>query len=65
MVRKKKWWRSRTLWFNAFMAAAAAAEAGLGILQPVLGASSYPTIAFTLAVGNALLRVVTTHAVEK
>ena len=55
----KPWWRSRTLWFNLVVGLLAAAEAGLGLLQPVLPVNAYAVLAFGLAVGNAGLRVVT------
>lgn len=58
----KPWWRSRVLWFNLFCTVAAAAEAGMGLLQPALPVNAYAVLAFTLAVGNAGLRVVTNQA---
>ena len=61
----KQWWKSKTLWFNALVAAATAAEASLSLLQPVLGAGTYPSIAFALALGNAVLRVMTTQGLGK
>lgn len=48
---------SKTLWFNAFFAGLAAAEEHLGLLQPHLPVNVYAVIAFTLAVGNTVLRV--------
>lgn len=62
--RKRWWWRSRTLWFNAIVAALAAAEMSLHVLQPMLGEHTYQVIAFALAVGNAALRLVTTQALS-
>jgi hypothetical protein len=59
---RKRWWRSRTLWFNATVAALAAAETYLQLLQPLLGGHTYQVLAFGLAVGNAVLRLVTTQA---
>lgn len=61
----KPWWRSRTLWFNAGCAALAAAEAGFNILQPLLPVNVYTLLAFALPVGNALLRVLTSQAIER
>ena len=55
----KPWWCSKTLWFNLVVAALAAAEAGSGILQPLLPANTYACLTFLLTVGNAALRVVT------
>ena len=58
----KPFWHSRMLWFNVLVAALAAAEAALGLLQPLLGEYRYALLAFTLALGNAVLRVLTTRA---
>ena len=58
----KPWWQSRTLWFNLFVALVAAAEAGFANLKPLLGDSVYQVLTFTLVVGTALLRVITTKA---
>lgn len=55
----KPWWQSRTLWFNAVCAALAAAEAGTGLLQPLLPVPAYAALAFVLPVGNAALRAIT------
>lgn len=55
----KPWWASRTLWFNAAIAALAAAEANFGLLQPLLPANTYAVLTAVLAIGNAVLRVVT------
>lgn len=60
----KPWWRSRTLWFNAVVAALAAAEAGFGVLQPVLPANAYAAISLLLVVGNAVLRFLTTQGLR-
>lgn len=61
----KPWWKSRTLWFNALVAGAAAAEANFQLLQPLLPANVYQLLTFALVVGNALLRLVTTTGVSK
>jgi hypothetical protein len=60
----KPWWRSRTLWLNASVLALAAAEAHLGLLQPLLHLNVFALVAFALPVLNALLRVVTTQALQ-
>lgn len=58
----KPWWQSRTLWFNAVCAALAAAEAGAGLLQPLLPVPAYAALAFVLPVGNAALRAISSTA---
>ncbi len=57
----KAWWHSRTLWFNGLCAMLAAAEAGFGLLQPLLHVNAYAALAFALPLGNAVLRVLTTR----
>ena len=61
----KPWWKSRTLWFNAGVAALAAAELGFSGLQPLLPANVYQLLVFGLVVGNAVLRVVTTTGLTR
>lgn len=58
----KAWWRSRTLWFNAVVAALAAAEGGFSVLQPLLPIPVYQVFTFVLLVGNAVLRAITSRA---
>lgn len=56
----KPWWHSKTLWFNAVCTALAATETAFSLLQPMLPVNVYAVLAFALAVGNAVLRAVTT-----
>jgi len=60
----KAWWKSKTLWFNALCAALVAVEATFGAFQSVLAGNVYATISVVLAVGNAILRIVTTQALK-
>lgn len=62
-MKKKKLWKSKTIWFNAIVVALASAEAAFGVLQPVLPGNVYGWLSFMLAVGNAVLRFYTTQAV--
>lgn len=61
----KPWWCSRVLWFNAICAALAAAEAGAGLLQPLLPVNVYALLAFALSVGNSVLRVLTSQGLAQ
>lgn len=65
MGKMKKWYRSKTLWFNAIMAGLAAAEASVNLLQPVAGDKAFGLLAIALAVGNAILRVVSTQGISR
>lgn len=59
----KRWYRSKTLWFNAVVLALAAAETQLKVLEGVLPGGLYAWLAFVLPVGNAALRFITTTAI--
>lgn len=59
----KHWLKSRTIWFNAFVAMLAAAEASFGLLKPYLGESVYGVALFVVTIANVYLRFVTTQPV--
>jgi len=59
----KPFWKSKTLRFNAVVAALAAAEASAGLIQPLVPGNIYGWGLMVLTVGNAILRVITTQAV--
>lgn len=59
----KPWYRSRTIWANAAVAALIALEAKFSMLAPVLPVNVYAVIAVALPVLNTVLRVVTTQGV--
>lgn len=63
MAIPKPWWKSRVLRLNAAAAALAALEANTGLLQPLLPVNFYEALVVALAVGNAVLRVITTQPV--
>ena len=60
----KKWYQSKTLWVNAVAAMLVALEASTGMLQPLLAADLYTSIAVGLPIVNALLRVVTSQGLQ-
>jgi hypothetical protein len=61
----KKWYESKTLWFNAIMSALIALEASLHQLSSLVPANWYAIIAVVLPVGNAILRVISTTGISK
>jgi hypothetical protein len=61
----KSWRKSKTLWFNAVVSGLVAAEAGMGVLQPVVPVNIYATAVFVLGVGNAVLRFLTSQGIGK
>lgn len=61
----KPWYQSKTLWFNALVAALAALEASASALAPLLGEATYPLLVVTLAAGNAMLRTITSEGLSK
>lgn len=61
----KKWYRSKTLWFNAVVAALAALEGVTGLLAPYTGQSFYSALCVILPIGNAVLRVISSDGLSK
>lgn len=61
----KPWWKSRTIRVNAVIAGLVALEAGTGLLQPILPVNFYTAVAVGLPIINAVLRVITTQALER
>lgn len=57
----KKWWKSKTLWLNALLAAGTVAEANLGLVRDYFGSVAYLSILSFAAASNAVLRVVTSE----
>lgn len=57
----KKWYKSKTLWFNAVATALVALEAIFHVLQPLLGPAFYPVALVAITVINGFLRVITTQ----
>lgn len=61
----KKWYLSKTLWFNTIVSGLVALEASFSMLQPMLPANIYGVLVVVLAVGNAALRVVSNSKLIK
>lgn len=61
----KKWYKSKTIIVNAFVAALVALEAVTGFLKPYLGDEFYTIIAVGLPVINAMLRIITTQPIGR
>lgn len=59
----KCWYKSKTLWFNVAVAGLAALEASFGAIQPLLGGDVYAYGVVLLAVGNAVLRVISAQEI--
>lgn len=64
-MSKKSWYKSKTIIFNVTVAVLAAAEAGTGILQPLLPINFYTLLVFSLPVINAGLRVVSSASISR
>jgi hypothetical protein len=56
--------KSKTIWFNVLVAGLAALEPVFGALQSFLPGNVYAYLTVGLAVGNAVLRVVTSQAIS-
>lgn len=63
-MANKVWWKSKTLWFNAVVAALAALEAVANVLQPIVPGNVYAYGLIVLTIGNAMLRVITTQGLK-
>ena len=61
----KAWWKSKTLWLNAVLAAGTVIEANLGTIQALLGPTYYLAIIGATAGLNAALRFVTSQQIGK
>lgn len=58
--------KSKTIWFNAIIAALLALEPVFGLLQSFIPGNVYAWASVALTVGNAILRAVTSqHLLEK
>lgn len=64
-IIKKPWYKSKTIWFNAISAGMIAFEASMHLIQPQITPSQYLGLISFMAVGNTLLRAITTHGIEK
>lgn len=61
----KKWYKSKTIWVNAIVAALVALEAVTGVLKGVVADNFYVAIAVGLPVINAMLRIITTQPIGR
>lgn len=61
----KPWHRSKTLWFNAVIAAFGALEASANLVQPYVPGNVYGWGLLVLTIGNAMLRIITNQAVTR
>ena len=64
ITEKKPWFKSKTLWFNALVAALAALEASASMVQPLVAGNVYGYALLLLTVGNAALRIITTQGLS-
>lgn len=62
---EKKWYKSKTLWFNIIMASLIGIETGFSYFQGLLDQQVYAVLATILAVGNGILRVISTAKLIK
>ena len=60
----KKWYRSKTLWLNALLAAGTVIEAHLGLIQSYMGPTYYLAVIGAAAAANAVLRVLTAEPIK-
>lgn len=56
----KKWWKSKTLWFNLAIALGAALESQLSLVHPFVGDAGYAMLAMMVPTVNVGLRFIST-----
>lgn len=61
----KKWWRSKTLWFNVLVAIGTAVEASLSIIQGEFDPKVYLAIVGFVSGINVVLRFISTQGLSK
>ena len=61
----KKWYKSKTIWFNVLAAMGAALEASLAIIQGEVKPELYLALVVFVAGGNVILRVLSTQGISK
>jgi hypothetical protein len=62
---EKRWYHSKTIWFNLTMAALLGIEASFSYFQGLFDQQVYAILATVLAVGNGILRVISTAKLIK
>lgn len=64
-MNRKKWYKSKMIWFNVACAIGGAAEASLYIIQDYFDPRAYFGLILVLAGGNMILRMITDSGLEK
>ena len=62
---KKKWYKSKILWFNVLVAMGAAAEASLNVIENYFEPKVYFSLIMMVAGVNVVLRFMTTSGIKK
>jgi len=65
MSDSKKWWKSKTLWFNVLVAIGTAVEASLSVIQGNFDPRIYLGIVGLVAGVNVILRFISTQELIK
>lgn len=65
MQTTKKWYRSKTLWFNVLVAVGTAIEASLSLVQGYFDPRVFLCIIAGVAGVNAILRVISNTGLSK
>lgn len=61
----KKWWKSKTLWFNVLVAIGTAVEASLSVIQGSFDPRIYLGLVGLVAGVNVILRFISTQELIK
>lgn len=64
-AQSKKWWKSKTLWFNVLVAIGTAVEASLSVIQGNFDPRIYLAIVGVVSGVNVVLRFISTQELTK
>lgn len=63
-MKKKAWWKSKTILINVGIGIVTALEMRLDLLQPLLSLNLYSILALALVIANVILRSTTYHRIS-
>jgi hypothetical protein len=61
----KKWYQSKTMWFNLLVASMLLIEQNINFLQPLLPINLYALLSFIVPLVNMWLRVITSQGIKQ
>ncbi len=62
---KKKWWQSKTLWFNTIATGVGVATASTPLLEPMMTAENFGVFTAVVGIANIILRSITHQSIRQ